>query len=267
MAAIVRLYWEVAKRSFQRQLAYRTANLAGLVTNAFFGYVRAAVLVAFLQGRGEVAGYDAQAAMTYSWVTQALIMVVALWGWWEIETTIRTGDVVSDLSKPFSYLAFWLARDYGRAAYYLLFRALPILLVGQLTFGLRWPSSPLSWAAFALSLVLAVTVSFGWRFLLNVSAFWTADARGIGYLMMAVLLFLGGFAVPVHFFPPWLRDLALALPFVSITQIPADIFLERVGGPALAATLLQQALWAAAMLGAARALLALAMRRVVTQGG
>lgn len=267
MAAIVRLYWEVATRAFQRQLAYRTANLAGLATNAFFGYVRATVFIAFLHERGEVAGYDAQAAMTYSWVTQALIMVVALWGWWEIEATIRTGDVVSDLSKPFSYLTFWLARDYGRAVYFLLFRAVPILLIGQLTFGLRWPAQPITWAALALSLVLAVTVSFAWRFLLNVSAFWTADARGIGYLMMAVLLFLGGFAVPVHFFPPWLRTLALALPFVSITQTPADIFLERVTGPALAVALIQQALWAATMLGAARALLALAMRRVVTQGG
>ena len=42
----MRLYWEVAKRSFQRQLAYRAATLAGLVTNAFFGYLRGAVFMA-----------------------------------------------------------------------------------------------------------------------------------------------------------------------------------------------------------------------------
>src|SRR5439155_15255997 len=39
----MRLYWEVARRALQRQLAYRTENLAGAVTNIFFGYLRATV--------------------------------------------------------------------------------------------------------------------------------------------------------------------------------------------------------------------------------
>ena len=56
------------------------------------------------QATSNVGGYDAEAAVTCAWITQALIMVVALWGWWDVELTIRTGDVVSDLSKPFSYL-------------------------------------------------------------------------------------------------------------------------------------------------------------------
>src|SRR5205085_8301447 len=169
-------------RALQRQFAYRTENLAGLAANGFFGYIRAAVLLAVYRGTSDVAGYDAQAAVTYAWITQALIMIVALWSWWDVEQTIRTGDVISDLSKPFSYLGFWLARDLGRAAYFVVFRALPILLVGQLSFGLHWPSSVTAWLAFLASVILAVLVSFGWRFLLNLSAFWTTDARGLGGL-------------------------------------------------------------------------------------
>src|SRR5438270_10477362 len=106
----MRLYWEVARRALQRQLVYRTENLAGLFTNSFFGYLRAAVLLAVYQNTTSVGGYDAQAAVTYSWITQAMIMVVALWGWWEIELTIRTGDVISDLSKPISYAVFCLKK-------------------------------------------------------------------------------------------------------------------------------------------------------------
>src|SRR6266849_9394359 len=147
----MRLYVEVARRALQRQFAYRTENLAGLITNAFFGYIRAAVFLAVYQTTTNVGGYDAQAAVTYTWVTQAMIMVTSNWGWWDIEETIRTGDVVSDLAKPFSYLGFWLARDLGRAAYFVVFRALPILLVAQLTFGIRWPTSPLTWIALTIS--------------------------------------------------------------------------------------------------------------------
>ena len=149
----MRLYWEVARRAVQRQLTYRTENLAGLFTNAFFGYLRAAVFVAVYQNAnaGNVGGYDAQAAVSYTWITQAMIMVVALWGWWDVEETIRTGDVVSDLAKPFAYLGFWLARDVGRAAYFTVFRAAPILLAGQVLFGLHWPSSLGAWLAFSRS--------------------------------------------------------------------------------------------------------------------
>ena len=263
----MRLYWEVARRAVQRQLAYRTENLAGLVTNIFFGYLRAAVLLAVYQVATNVGGYDPQAAVTYAWITQALIMIVALWGWWDVELTIRTGDVVSDLAKPFSYLGFWLARDLGRAAYFVLFRAMPVLLAGQLLFGLHWPSSVGAWLAFSLSIVLAVVVSFGWRFLLNVSAFWTTDARGLGMVANAATIFLGGFVVPIRYWPDWLQPLVLALPFASITQTPADIFVERVQGAAALGLLVEQLFWAIVLLGAAQLAITLATRRVVIQGG
>jgi ABC-2 type transport system permease protein len=263
----MRLYWEVARRALRRQTTYRTENLAGLVTNVFFGYLRAAVFVAVYQNATSVGGYDQQAAVTYTWITQALIMIVALWGWWDLEETIRTGDVVSDLAKPFGYVWFWMARDLGRAAYFVVFRAAPVLLAGQVLFGLHWPSSPGAWLAFALSVALALVVSFGWRFLLNVSAFWTTDARGLGQLANAATMFLGGFVVPIRYFPDWLQPLALALPFASITQTPADLFVERVQGMDALVPLVTQLVWAVALLVLAQLVTMVATRRVVVQGG
>lgn len=263
----LRLYWEVAARSLQRQLTYRTANLAGLVTNVCFGYLRAIVFFAVYQGRASVAGYDLAQVVTFSWVTQALIMVVALWGWWEVEETIRSGDVVADLSKPFSYLGFWLARDYGRAAYFLVYRCIPIFIAGQLTFGLRWPTSPVTWLALALSVWLAVTISFAWRFTINLTAFWTTDARGLGNLLGIVVTLLSGLILPLPYFPEGIRSVLAALPFAGMLQVPADIFLERLSEPEIVAALARQALWAIVFLVAARLLLALAVRRVVIQGG
>jgi ABC-2 type transport system permease protein len=265
----MRLYWEVARRALQRQLTYRTENLAGLVTNVFFGYLRAAVFVAVYQNANtaSVGGYDAQAAISYMWITQAMIMIVALWGWWDLEETIRTGDVVSDLAKPFAYVGFWLARDVGRGAYFAVFRGVPILLAGQLLFGLQWPSSMGAWIIFALSVVLSLVVSFGWRFLLNVSAFWTTDARGLGSLALAATMLLGGFVVPLRYFPDWLQPWLLALPFASITQTPADLFVERVQGAEIFVPLLGQVFWACALLGCAQLATLLATRRVVIQGG
>ena len=262
----MRLYWEIGKRAFQRQLAYRTANLAGLVTNVFFGYVRAAVLLAAFGG-GTIAGYDAEAIVTFTWVTQALIMVINLWGGLGLAETIQTGAVVSDLSKPFSYLGYWLSRDYGRAVYFLLFRCVPIVLVGQLMFGLRWPSRPETWLVLVISVALAVIVSFCWNFLLELTGFWVVKVAGVRQFALGLMIFFSGFAIPIPLFPEWLQAVAHALPFAAVTQIPVDLFLERLTGESLLLALGTQLLWVAIMLAAAHAMVSLATRHVVTQGG
>src|SRR5579864_6756201 len=265
------LYAAIARMAFRRQMAYRTANLAGLTTNAFFGFLRASLYIALFQSAAQrtISGYDVQAAGSYTWVTQALIMVINLWGWWDVEITIRTGDVVTDLARPFSYLGYWLARDYGRAAYFALFRGLPGLLMGQLTLpgGLRWPDSAVQWLALFVSLSLAIAISFAWRFLLNISAFWTTDARGLGGLTNALVMFLGGFVVPLRFFPDWAQPLLLSLPFAGIIQIPNDIFIGQLSGQAALQALGIQAFWAVVMLGIAQLTIVFAVRRVSVQGG
>jgi ABC-2 type transport system permease protein len=263
----MRLYWEIAKRAFQRQLVYRTANLAGLATNVFFGYIRAAVLLAAFANRGVVAGYDVEQIVTFTWVTQATIMVVNLWGGSGVGETIATGAVISDLSKPFSFLGYYLAREFGKSGYFLLFRCIPILVVGQFAHGLRWPASPVTWLLVASSLCLAVSVSFAFTFMVELTGFWTIQTRGIRQLASGIVLFFSGFIIPVPLFPEWLQHLAAALPFTAITQVPCDLFLERLDPSQIAQALGNQALWATVMLALAQSVVTVATRRVVSQGG
>jgi ABC-2 type transport system permease protein len=267
MGAGIRLYWEIARRAFRLQLAYRAANLAGLATNGAFGYLRTEVVLALYAGRGSIVGYDVASVVTFTWITQSLIMVVSLWGYWDVEETIRTGDVISDLAKPYSYLGYWLARDYGRSLYYAVFRCAPGLILGQLLFGLLWPTSPLTWLAFCASVTLAIAISFAWRFMINLSAFWTGDARGLGGLLGAFVLVSSGFIFPLPYFPEPFQAIFRALPFAGIVQTPADIFVGRIVGAALFGALGQQLGWAVVMLGLAQVLVGVATRRVAVQGG
>ena len=54
------LFWNLCRLSFQRPLTYRAAKLAGLLTNLFFGLLRAAVMVALYGARTEVTGITLQ---------------------------------------------------------------------------------------------------------------------------------------------------------------------------------------------------------------
>lgn len=268
LVASATLYLQVARQSFRRHLAYRGATLAGLFTNAVFGVLIASVFSALYRSRGDtetaVAGFTLTETLTFIWLGQSLIMLVYLWGWWEVAVAIQSGDVVADLMKPIDYYAFWLSRDLGRAACQFLVRFAPTLLIGAVLYRLAWPRSVGIWLAFGCSLVLAVIVSFALRFILNASAFWLLDVRGLmSVATMATNLF-SGLLVPIPFFPPWLRTVTEFLPFRAFVMMPIEIFLGH-GNPVAALGI--QLFWAVVLSLLARTVLKIGVRKVVVQGG
>src|SRR4051794_23489408 len=122
----MRLFIELFILSFQRTLTYRAATLAGLLTNLFFGLLRAAVMVSLYGARGDVAGISLPGAIPFTGISQAIIAFVNLFGSYEVMNLVNTGDIGSDLLKPYSFFGFWMARDFGRAICNLLLRGLPL---------------------------------------------------------------------------------------------------------------------------------------------
>ncbi len=267
LRASLRLDLEHAKRGYRRYEVYPAATIAGVFVNTVFGFLRAYVLLAVYAQRPVVGGYDVTAAVTYTWLTQALIMTVLIWGWREFAFRIRTGDIATDLVRPVDLVRAGLAFDLGRAAYHFVFRGIPPFLVGMLVFTLVLPGSPVAWIAFLVSVALAVTVSFAIRWLYNASAFWLLDDRGVTIIVSTAASLFSGFIIPVTFFPDWLAAIAHLTPFPSMVQIPVDIFVGRVTGAGLLVALGTQAMWALGLLLACRGVLALGVRRLVVQGG
>ncbi|MDZ4827380.1 MAG: ABC-2 family transporter protein [Actinomycetota bacterium] len=260
-------YLVLVRAGWRRWSAYRAATVAGVITNTAFGFIRAAVLMAAINTAGPIGGYDTADAVTYTWLTQGMIMTIGIWRWTELAVRIQSGDIVTDFSRPLDLQGAYLAGDLGRAAYQLLARGVPPFLVGMLAFDLRFPEHTYTWIAFAAGMVLAVVVSFGMRFLVNLGAFWVLDFRGLYAVSSLFLTVASGFAIPLSFFPAWAESLLEVLPWASMVQIPIDVFLEQRTGAALARGLALQVFWVAALLGAGRAVLRVATRRVVVQGG
>ena len=253
---------------FRRWSAYRAATLAGAVANSVFGLLRAAVTVAAVASAGgAIAGYTPLDVVTYSWLAQALIAPVGLFIWSELADRVRTGDVSIDLARPVDLQLSWLAADLGRAAFMLLPRGLPPLAVGAVTTGLALPTSGWTYLLGAMSLVLAVVISFGVRFAVNLCAIWLMDVRGVLTLQTVVTVILSGFIIPVAWFPGWLAAVASTTPFPSMLQSPVDVLSGRVDGLDAVTVVAVQAFWAVVVLGLGRLVLTRANRRLVVQGG
>ncbi|MBI3942906.1 MAG: ABC-2 family transporter protein, partial [Chloroflexi bacterium] len=263
----MRLFWELAKLSFQRQLTYRTANLAGLGTNLFWGLLRAALLIALYGGRPEVAGISIQGAITYTGLSQAVITLYFMFGWYEVINSVYTGEVATDLLKPFNFFTFWMAQDLGRAFGGFLLRGVSIMAIYALIFKITVPTSSGQWLALGLAIILSWMVSFSWRFLVNLSAFWTPNARGIGRLAFTLSYFLSGFLMPLRFFPDWFVALCNLTPFPATVNTVVDVYLGVLQGPALAQAFLGQILWILILTGLCQLTLRAGIRQLVIQGG
>jgi ABC-2 type transport system permease protein len=264
------LHVAIATRAFRRYSTYRAATLAGIFTNSVFGIIYSYAYLALWEANPTAGGYDAQDAVTYVWLGQALLMTIALWGGGttdDLAERVRTGDVAIDLYRPVGLVGWYLASDLGRAAYHLLTRGLGPTVIGLVVFDIALPSSVTHAVAFAVSLVLAVVVSFAIRFLVASTAFWLLDQSGVKVMSGAFAIFFSGMMLPLVLFPGWLGTLANALPWASYVQVPADIWLGKHSGADLAAALGFQVVWAVVLLAACHAVLRLATRKVVVQGG
>ncbi len=262
-----RLYAAVAAGGFRRYATYRAATLAGMFTNTVFGVILAYTYTALWDERPHLGGYDQSQALTYVWLGQALLMTMCVMGTGfegELIERIRTGDIAIDLYRPADLQLWWLAQDMGRALFHLLGRGLIPVAFGAWLFDLTFPASVLTWLAFLAAVTLGVVVSYAFRFLVALTAFWLLDGAGVIQMAWLAGVFCSGMVLPLNVFPGLLGEIVRALPWAALIQAPADILLGEADPRG---TFASQAGGAVGLRGAGRLLQAVATRRVVVQGG
>jgi ABC-2 type transport system permease protein len=264
----VRAYWELAKSSFRRHSTYRLAAVYGAFTNTVFGLIRASLLLSAIStAGGAIGGYSAVEAATYVWLGQALLAPLGLFGSAELASRVKSGDISVDLSRSVNLTASYWAQDVGRAAFDVLPRGVPPLLIGAIVTGLSLPTSAGPYLLGFISIMAALTLNFLGFFLVNLLAFWVVEIRGYWMLYMVLMNLLSGFLVPVTWFPQWMLDFARATPFPSMLQTPVDILAGRTDGDQSLALVGVQLLWLAALLAGTQLMVRFGSRKLVVQGG
>ena len=265
----MRLEWELAVRGYRRYAAYPAATWAGILTNTVFGFIQAYVLLALFETRDDIGGYDAtdDADVRLADAGDARRPSGS-----SATPTLPSGSSAVTLRRTSSGPCIRCAQAWPSTTAVpcttQLFRGLPPLVVGAIVFDLTAPSNPLVWAVFLVSVVLAIAVSFAFRFLYNLAAFWLLDYRGAMRIAVAVAAFFSGFIIPVRFFPDWLQTLAYATPFPSMLQLPVDVFVgvhDRVQSSSPRSRC--RLGWLLALLATCYAVFSRGTRKLVVQGG
>ena len=208
----MRLDWELARRGYRRYAAYPGATYAGLFTNVFFGFLIAYILLAVYDERSIVGGYDVEDAIAYVWLAQGLLIVVGVFGpsWCELARRVQTGDVATDLQRPARRPARRASRRTSAAPCTSCSGAgCRRSCSARSCSRSRSPPTRLAGSRSRLSVVLAVVVSFGIRFLVNLTLVLAArlprpDARSRSRSTSC----FSGALIPLAFFPAPFDDAA-----------------------------------------------------------
>jgi ABC-type uncharacterized transport system permease subunit len=266
--AAIRLHLAYVRLAFARRAAYRLANLSGIAVNFFFFLIHAQVYLAFFGDRASVAGWTPQDAVLYFATSESLLMVLGAFPAWghDLMFRIRSGAVVDDLARPVRLWARDLAERAGSSLYFLLTRSIVLYPIALWSFDLAPPRGAALLAA-PLALALGIGVSGSLWYLANACAFWTEHAFGPYRATMFALGLFGGAFVPLDFYPDALRVVCEVLPFRAALYTPIAVAAGRLGGETLAAALLHQAVWLAALVAAAHVVETRGVRRLVAHGG
>jgi ABC-2 type transport system permease protein len=275
--ALARPYIALFVSRFQLMLQYRGAAVAGFVTQCWWGGIKVMILAAFYGASVAAASapITLSQAITYTWISQALLALLPWSGDPDVAAAVRTGAVSYDRLRPLDFYALWFVR----AAGWIAARVVPRLLLMAAFATLLLPSLDLakwSWQApagvaaallFMVSLVLALLLSAAMVMLINIAAAALLDPRGINALVLAPVLVFSGSLLPLSLLPDWMQVGLLVQPFAGLHDIPVRIYFEQLSGPSALAGLGLQAFWITSLVVSGRYWLARVLRVLEMQGG
>jgi len=267
----MRAYLSVWRLRFLQGMQYRTAALAGIATQLFFGLVFIMVYVAFYEQGSSGSNFPLQDLVSYVWLQQMFLTFIMLWFRDnEIFELITTGNIAYELCRPCGLYPFWFAKLIGQRLSSAALRCWPILAIVLFLprpYRLSPPPSLAALALFAASLLVGLFVVVSVSMLLHLSVFWTLSPTGSTLMVSVAGEFFAGTVIPVPLMPAWLQRVCDFLPFRWAADFPFRVYSGQIStGEALWGIAAQLA-WIAGLVAVGMLSLRRAMRRVVVQGG
>ncbi len=235
---------------------------AGMFTNFVFGVIRAGVLRSAI-GTSTVNGLTRTSATAFVFVSQAMIAVTSLFGDFGLVNMVKSGDVATELHRPWDWSVYRLSTDLGRSAFQAATRGISIAAAGWLLYRLAVPPVDRLGAFAVVAALAAMLASRIWT-IGGMCAFWLVDATGVVQFFVALAMLSTGLIVPLQIFPDRLAAILSYSPFASLIQRPADVLLGQRGVLPVVAL---QLLWIAVLELVLRIELRAATRKLELQGG
>ncbi|MCU6710352.1 ABC transporter permease [Paenibacillus sp. J5C_2022] len=264
-------YWSICRLRFINGLQYRTAALAGIATQLFFGFVFIMIFIAFYENSAAMTVFPLEDLITYVWLQQIFLSFIALWFRDnELFGMITDGHIAYELCRPAKLYPFWYAKLIAQRVASALLRCFPLL--GIIFFlpqpyRMELPPDVFTFFLFALALMLALLLVTAISMLIYISVFWTMSPVGSILMVGVAGEFLAGLIIPVPLMPSWLQSIVHLLPFRYTADFPFRVYSGHIPKLEALTGISVQLLWLVILIAGGYWLMQRALRAVVVQGG
>ena len=139
-----------------------------------------------------------------------------------ISDNVKDGSIAYILNKPYDFILYQFSSSMGEV----LFRSVMNAFFGSLV--IWWmvgpPPSLQGWAFAIPALFGTWIMNFCITCLIGLSAFLVEEVAPLLWIYQKFVFILGGFLIPLDFYPEWLQTIARALPFAYMIYGPSKLF-------------------------------------------
>lgn len=267
----MRAYFSVFRLRLANGLQYRSAALAGIATQFFWGFIIIMVFEAFYSQASVAPPISLPQLVTYVWLQQAFLSFIMLWFRDnELFQLITSGNIAYELCRPTGIYGFWYAKLLAQRLSSAALRCSPILLVALFLprpYRLSLPADVTAAGLFVVTLLLGLLILVAISMLIYISTFVTMSAAGSLLMFGVIGEFLAGMVIPIPLMPDWLQTIVNVLPFRLTADFPFRVYSGHIPAEEALAIIPLQLIWLAGLVVIGRFAMGKALRRVVIQGG
>ncbi|MBQ3232420.1 MAG: ABC transporter permease [Clostridia bacterium] len=267
----MKAYFTYFKMRLIHSLQYRTAAIAGVATQFFWGFMEIQLYRAFYQEHAEVFPMTLPSLVSYIWLRQAFLALFNTWTFEnELFRSILDGNVAYELLRPTDLYFMWFSRTAALRISKTLLRFWPILLVAFLLpdpIGMSLPGSFGVFCLFVLSSALTLGVTVAFTLIVYFSCFYTLSSDGLRAILTPVSDLLAGGLLPIPFMPAFFQKIIKFSPFGSMLNAPLRIYSGNISGAETVETMLLQLFWLIALMCAGMVLQRKGVKKLSVQGG
>ena len=261
------IYFEFARMSFLKILAYRLRYFTGIVGYFINVSVYYFIWKAIYGSSTNVAGYNLPEMTTYvaiGWIIRSFYFNNVDR---EIAMEVSEGKIAVNLIKPVDPQLMYIAQTAGEACFRGVMFTLPIAVVLMLIYPIGLPPSISLGFLFILSCLLALLIFTLLNFIVGTLALHIVSILGVIRAKYAIVEFFSGLLIPISFFPAGLQRFMAFLPFPHVSFTPLQIYLGKARGAAAWEALGIQSLWVLFLFATGRIFWKLSTRKLSVQGG
>lgn len=181
-------YLSYFKLKFITGLQYRSAALAGIFTQLFFGFIYISVYIACYESNSTNLPMPLDELVSFLWLNQAFFSLIYLWYKdKDILNLIKTGNLSYELCRPQDLYFMWFSKILGEKLSSSLLRFFPVILIAVLLpapFNLDLSITLPRLLIFSVSFFLAIILTVVLILLYHVICLITLDEKGIVNILM-----------------------------------------------------------------------------------